>query len=139
MSEHQQPAPVAEPVINKRLDQFIQLRDKIEAENKAHDERMKPLKETLVKLHNILLEHLNTTGGDSVSVRGVGTFYRSTKGSASIADGDEFRRWVIGGEKWDIIDWKANSTKVGDYLTENNALPPGINYKRVTTVGVRRA
>ena len=141
MSEQQTAeAPVEPvPVINKRLSQFIALRDKIEAENKAHDERMKPLKEMLLTLHNVLLEHLNTTGGDSVSVRGVGTFYRTTKASASIADGDEFRRWVIGGEKWDMIDWKANGPKVADYLTEHNALPPGINFKRVATVGVRRA
>ncbi len=141
MSEQQTAAPPAEsvPVVHKRLEQFIKLRDKIEAENKAHEERVKPLKEMLVTLHNVLLEHLNTTGGDSVAVRGVGTFYRSTKATASIADGDEFRRWIIGGEKWDMIDWKANAPKVAEYLTEHNALPPGINFKRVTTVGVRRA
>jgi hypothetical protein len=124
--------------INTRIEQFIKLRDLIKKENDEHAERMKAKTDLLKQLNNVILEHLNTAGVDSVAVRGVGTAYRNLKKSASIADGEEFKRFVIGTQAWDMLDWKANATQVADYVAVNNTAPPGVNFSTVVVVGVRR-
>lgn len=138
MSEEQQQPTADVPVIHKRIAQYIALRDMIAAIKKKHEEELKPYTDALLRLNGVLLEHLNENGGDSVSVRGVGTVYRNTKRSASIADGSEFRRFIIGGELWDLVDWKANAPQIAEYIKKEKTVPPGINMSSVVTVGVRR-
>lgn len=133
----EQSAPV--PEINKRVTQYIKLRDIIKKEDDDHEAKMKDKKQLLLRLNAAILEHFNTHGGDSITIRGVGTAYKTTKDSASIADGEEFKRWVIGGSLWEMTDWKANTTAVRDYIEKNGAPPPGVNFRSVATVGVRRA
>jgi hypothetical protein len=135
--EHQSPA-ADEPVIHKRIAQFIKLRDKIAEIKKKHEEELKPFTTALLTLNTTLLNLLNENGGDSVSVRGVGTVYRTTKRSASIADGSEFRRFVIGGELWELVDWRANAAQISEYIEKEKTMPPGINMSSVVTIGVRR-
>lgn len=126
--------------ISKRVGQFIQLRDKIAAIKKEQEEVLKPHNEALLKLNTLLLDLVTASGADSVKIKGVGTVYKSVKDSATVADGAEFRRFVIGAEAWDIIDWRANAPGVRAYIEENDgAPPPGINFRRSVTIGVRRA
>lgn len=140
MSDTTQQAPAAPvPEIEKRVAQYIKLRDIIKAEDAAHEERMKEKKTLLLRLNTTILDHFNTHGGDSVTIRGVGTAYKTTKDSASIADGEEFKRWVIGGSLWEMADWKANVPSIREYIEKNGAPPPGVNFRSVATVGVRRA
>ena len=56
----------------------------------------------------------------------------------TIADGREFRRHVIGGEQWDLADWRANKTAVNDLVEQGEPLPPGINRSAFYKVGIRR-
>jgi hypothetical protein len=98
---------------------------------------MKPYKEMLDKLNSVLLDHLNTINGESVRTD-TGTVYRTEKKAASLADPDAFMRYVIGSEAWDLLDRKANVTAVSDFIEENNAPPPGVNFSTTYVVGVRR-
>ena len=124
--------------IEKRVGQYIQLRDLIKREDDAHKERMKSKRELLEQLNGVLLDLVNQAGGESVRTA-VGTVYRTEKKSASIADGDAFMRFVIGNEQWDLLDRKANVTAVADFIAENDTPPPGINFNTAYVVGVRRS
>jgi len=123
--------------ISKRVDQYVRLRDLIKTKEDEHKEVMKPYKEMLEKLNSVLLEHLNTINGESVRTD-TGTVYRTEKKAASLADPDAFMRYVIGSEAWDLLDRKANVTAVADFIEENNAPPPGVNFSTTFVVGVRR-
>lgn len=127
------------PDIAKRIGQYVALRDRIKEIEDKHDQELKPYKAAKEQLEGVFMTHLNTTGGDSVAVKGVGTIYRTTKKSASLADAEQFRRFVIGGEHWDIIDWKANVSAVEAFLEDHKQLPPGVNFSQRDVVGVRRA
>lgn len=130
----------APPVINKRIAQYIELRDKIDKENDAHKARMKPLTDTLIKLNNVILQHFLEHGGDSLTVRGVGTAYVTAKKSATIADGEAFKRFVIGAQAYELLDWRANAPAVTAWMEANQGeVPPGLNFRAVNVVGVRRA
>lgn len=123
--------------IDTRIAQFVALRDKIKEMDKAHKEKMGPARETLDTLSGLLLDHLKSIGGDSVSTPH-GTVYRTVKNSATLADGEAFWSYVVDNEAWDMVDKKANVVAVADYIEEHNAPPPGVNYTSMFTVGVRR-
>ena len=123
--------------ISKRVDQYVRLRDLIKTKEDEHKAVLKPYKEMLEKLNSVLLDHLNTINGESVRTD-TGTVYRTEKKAASLADPDAFMRYVIGSEAWDLLDRKANATAVADFIEENTAPPPGVNFSTTFVVGVRR-
>lgn len=124
--------------IEELVSQYIRLRDTIKQAEDAHKAKLKDAKEHLELLNNTLLERLNALGGESVKTAS-GTVYRSTKRSASIKDGDVFRRFVIEHEAFDLVDWRANATAVDDFIQEQSAPPPGVDFSTTYIVGVRRS
>lgn len=124
--------------LNKRVGQYVQLRDKIKELDDAHKEKMAPYRETLEQLNCALLAHLNNIGGDSVRTES-GTVYKTEKKSASLADKSAFWAFVSTGGDWELLDWKANAPAVARYIEEHSALPPGVNYSVTHVVGVRRS
>lgn len=120
------------------VEEFIRLRDEkttvekgIEEEIKLrYTDRMEAIKVTLLDL-------LNKLGVDSIAGR-TGTAFKSMSTSVTVADAREFRRHVIGGEHWDLIDWRANKTAVNDLVEAGEPLPPGINRSSFWNVNVRR-
>lgn len=126
------------PKIDVRVEQYIKLRDKIKEIETRHKEELKPYKETLEKLNAVILGHLNNVGGESIRTA-AGTAYVTEKKSASLSDPQAFMRYVIGNEAWDLLDRKANSNAVADFIAENNAPPPGVNFTTTNIVGVRRS
>ncbi len=120
-----------------RIAQYVGLRDKIKELDDQHKAKMKPYREMLEKLNNMLLANLLTVGGNSVATD-AGTAYVTTKKSATLADTAAFRRFVIGGELWDLIDMKANAPAVEAFIEEHKSPPPGVNFTTHNEVGVRR-
>ncbi len=125
------------PDIQKRIGQFVALRDKIKLMDDAHKTTMKPAREALEQLGNMLMDHLKNINADSVATE-AGTVYKTVKHSASIADGEAFWKYVTDNEAWDLLDRKANVSAVADFIETHSGTPPGINYTSVQVVGVRR-
>lgn len=130
-------APTTGIDINVRINQYVALRDKIAALDKAHKEKMAPFREMLDTLGGVLLTHLGNIAADSVATPS-GTVYKTTKYSAAIADGSAFWSFVESQNAWDLIDKKANVTAVKEFIEQNHTPPPGVNFTSVATVGVRR-
>lgn len=124
--------------IDDLVAQYIKLRDKLKEADDAHKEKTKAARDYLEQLSGKLLERLNDVGGESVKTES-GTVYRTTRRSATIADGGTFRTYVIENAQYDLVDWRANALAVADYITEHAAPPPGVNFSTAFTVGVRRA
>ena len=124
--------------IDELVRQYVLLRDRIKEAEDAHKAKLKDAKEHLEKLNSTLLDRLNQLGGESVKTSS-GTVYRTTKRSASITDGETFRQFVINNEAFDLVDWKANANAVDDFIKEEKAPPPGVNFTTAFQVGVRRS
>ena len=140
------PKPPADPFANMAIptnvdalvQQYVRLRDKIKEADDAHKVKTGPAKAHLERLNGALLSQLHAAGAESVKTAH-GTAYQTTKRSASIADGQAFRGYVIENRAWDMADWKANAPAVEAYLQEHQDLPPGVNLSSVVVVGVRRS
>lgn len=124
--------------IEQRVEQYIKLRDIIKQKDDEHKKAMEPAREALDKLNALMLQHLNSIGGDSVKSAS-GTVYRTVKQSASLEDADAFMRHVIGSEAWELLDKKANVSAVSAFVSENGVLPPGVKMTSTQVVGVRRS
>lgn len=124
--------------INTRVGQYVKLRDKIRELEKAHKEQLKPFNEALDVLSNILLTKLNADNVESIRAEN-GTFFKTTKKSASLEDPDAFIKYVIANKLWDLMDRRANVKAVEDFLETHKTLPPGVKYTTYEDVNVRRS
>lgn len=124
--------------INTLVAEYVLLRDEIKTKEAEQKLELKPLKETLDELNVNLLDKLNQVGGNSIATDS-GTVYRTEKKSASLADPKAFMDYVLENNAFDLLDRKANVTAVTEFIKENNAPPPGVNFSSTYVVGVRRA
>lgn len=131
-------AHVQQVGFDKRVDQFVRLRDKIKEIEERQAAELSPYKEALDKLSALMLQHLNNVGADKVGTE-FGTVYRSEKKSATLADKSAFWTYVTTQGLWDLLDYKANAPAVAEFIEKNNIPPPGVNYNVRFTVGVRRS
>ena len=123
--------------IDKRVAQFVAIRDKRRLIKEQFDAADKPLRE----LQDILSGRLHAFM-DASNVKNLktahGTCYVSTRYTASLADPEVFMQFVIANRLFSLIDRRANAAAVKDYVSEHNVLPPGCNLSGIQTVGVRR-
>lgn len=130
------PPPTTEDM-DKRIAQFIALRDIIKREDDAHKAKMKEIKGVLEKLTGVIQTFMATNNLENLKTKS-GTCYTTTKRTASLADPEVFMNYVIEHSAFDLLDRRANSTAVADFVKKNKALPPGCNLNTIETVGVRR-
>lgn len=119
------------------IGKLVVLRDKIDALDEEHKERMRPYKEARDKLERLILGHLLKTNAQNVSTK-TGTASVLHRKSASLEDPAAFMDYVIRNEAWDLIDRKANAKAVEDFIILNNSAPPGVKYSDAIVLGLRR-
>lgn len=123
--------------IDERVGQYVAVRDAI----KALEERHAAEKLKLVQLRDYLeikiTKFLAANNLDNIKTA-AGTAHFTTRWTASLADPDLFMKFVIDSKQFDLVERRANSTAVKDYVEKNNALPPGCNLNAIQSLGVRR-
>jgi mannose/fructose/N-acetylgalactosamine-specific phosphotransferase system component IIB len=123
--------------VEKRVGQYIKLRD-LKAEMKEkHESELKPVNETMQMIEDELKGALNAVNVTNMKTD-AGTVSLSTKASASAADINAFWTWVITQGAFDMLDKKPNVTAITEYVKANGVAPPGVNYSTYQGIGVRR-
>lgn len=123
--------------VDKRVDQYIRIRDALKVLEEKYETERAPLVEMQNLLTGWMMEFLDKAGASAVKTK-YGTCHTSTRYTASLADPDAFMKFVIANNKFELLDRRANATAVRDYVAENKALPPGTNLNSIRTLGVRR-
>lgn len=129
--------PVTEDM-QKRVLQFIQIRDKLRELEEAHKQKCKPLRELQEKVGGKIQQFLADHNLENLKTS-AGTCYVTTRYTASLADPDAFMNYVIHNQLFDLLDRRANSTAVKAFVAKHKMRPPGCNLNAIETVGVRRA
>lgn len=136
MDDQQAPTP---PVIDveKRVGQFVRLRD-LKAELKEkHDAEMKPINDAMEMMKNEFKQVLASTNATNIKTS-LGTVSLLNKATASASDLSVFWTWVITQAAFDMIDKKPNVTAITEYVKQNGVAPPGVSYSEYQDIGVRR-
>lgn len=134
--------------LDKRVEQFIRLRDKIKEVEDRQKEELKPYKEALDKLGGLLLEYLDSVNADSVKTKS-GTPYKVLDTSVTIADKEQYWTWIVAQGRFDDLDIKPNKVATKAYMEEQKALsiedpnvipspPPGLNVNQRYEIRVVR-
>lgn len=124
--------------INTRVGHYIRLRDWLASEKEKYEARVKGAKQEMEKIEGELSAFMKETGLKNGATPS-GSFYATQKNTASINDKSQFRRFVIGGELWDLIDIRANANEIDAFAKENNGeLPPGVTFDRIEVIHVNR-
>jgi hypothetical protein len=120
---------------------YIALRDRRAKRKAAYESDDAEDKRKQDKIDAEFLARFNARGIDTVSVRGIGTAYRTTRTSCPVADNDAFFSWVAGDfdERRVFLEARANKTAVKQYIEEHGDLPPGVNWSATQAVNFNRA
>ena len=131
------PDDVLKSNMQKRIKQYIAVRDHIKVIEERHEKELAQWKSDKEKLTGIIQECLIAAGAESIATT-EGTAYTTTRYTASLADPKAFMDFVISNKLFDLMDRKANAPAVRDYCAEKGVLPPGVNLSSISTIGVRR-
>lgn len=124
--------------MEKRISQYVALRDHIEQMEKQHAEQLKQPKDTLQKLGGIIQKFLDDNKLENLKTAG-GTAYVSVRYTASLSDPDAFMRFVIDTKNFDLLERRASSTACRQFVEDHNGqLPAGVNLNALSSIGVRR-
>jgi len=121
------------------IDLYIKLRDRRAQRKKAYEADDEGDKRYQDKIEQIFLAKFNAEGTDTLTVRDVGTAYKVTKTSASVADWDALLGFVRQYDLWHLLTRGVSKSAVDEYVKANEELPPGVNMSRMNTVNVRRS
>lgn len=124
--------------VEKRVGQFVKLRDKKAEIEDRHKEELKPINAALEALKAELARGLDALNVGSAKTA-CGTVSFSSKASAALADKSAFWTYVVTTGQFDLIDYKANVTAVKEHIENNQGqAPPGVNFTTFRDIGVRR-
>jgi len=118
---------------------FLAMREARAALKKEYDTADGELKGKQVRLEAVMLDHLNTTGTESVRTE-AGTFFRQEKIRPSASDWQAFYDWIKENDAFDALERRVKATFISEHMEMNDGeLPPGISIHREFEVRVRRA
>lgn len=122
------------------IQQYIKLRDYVEAQTKAFEETMKPYKAGMATIENAVSQQIIELGGESIKTE-FGTAYRSTTLAVKMADRQAFMEFVTQdwGEREAFLTSAVTKDVVKDWLEQNNSKPPGLDISYIHKTNFRRA
>jgi hypothetical protein len=116
---------------------YVKLRDEVAEIKREYQEKADKVKARMDKIEAALLVAMDATGMESVRVDG-GTAYVSTRNFATVADREAFLEFCKTKEEWPLMDIRAMTSAITQFKTDNNDLPPGINWRAERVVNFRR-
>ena len=117
---------------------FIALRDRRAQRKAAFDVDDADDKAKQEKIEVEFLRRFQDRGIDNVSARDIGTAYRTTRVSASVADWDAVLDHIRENDAWEMLERRVNKTAVEQFKAVNDDLPPGVNWSETQVVNFRR-
>lgn len=119
---------------------YVKIREARSALAKQFEAEDGALKAQLEQISALMLDHLNTSGSESVRTPD-GTFYKQEQLKPSIADDQAFYSWAEANHLTaEALERRVKTGFVKDYMEENgNTLPPGLSVHREYVVRVRKS
>lgn len=122
--------------VDKIVEQYLTVRDALEEAEARYKEQIRDLvgiKELLVAQ---LLDFLAQTKQESARTAS-GTVTQHVRYTATLNDPEAFMKHVIDTHQFDLLERRASSTAVREYIAKHNAKPPGCDLTSWRSVSVR--
>lgn len=117
---------------------YIKLRDRRDDIKKRHREELAPIAEVMTTMENWLLGRLTNAGSDSITAKGTGTAFKTTRTSAKVNDWDTTLASIQENDLWHMLERRVSKAAVEEYIEANGEPPPGVEITREIVVQIRR-
>lgn len=124
--------------VDKWAEQFLGLREARHALKENYEKADKNIRILQEKVESKLLDFLRTNNLVNVKTA-TGTVHTTTRYTASLADADTFMKYVVDNQLFDLLERRASSLAVRDFVEQHKVLPPGCNLSAITSIGFRQA
>lgn len=120
------------------LSKYIEVRDKLSALKAKHKEEESKYQQVLDKIELKFLDQFNSSGVDSINIRGVGCAYRATRTTFSVADRDAFMGYCLNNDALHLLESRVAKKAAEEYMESTGEPPPGTNVSRSMYVNINR-
>lgn len=122
--------------VNRVVAEYLRLRAAKKQLAERHALEMARLAEPMRERENILMQHLNQTGAESIRTEG-GTVYKTTVLNARVSDWDSCLQFILSHNLQHMLEKRVSKLAVEEYLAAHGELPPGVAVSSVVNLNVR--
>jgi hypothetical protein len=127
------------PTIGDLVARHNELLAYVEAEQAEYDTRMKPYTEAIVLLKGACLTILQEQGQQNAKTEN-GTAYQVTTMGVKVDNRNEFLKFIVDQQQWDMLQAGALKEPVKDWLDKHDGVkPPGVAIEFFTKCNIRRS
>ena len=120
------------------IERYVAYRDTLARRKEKRETEDKPYKDAMTAIEQELSKRLHERGAENTRTEH-GTAYFSTTLAMKTEDKQEFSRHVIGGEHWELVDWRPLKEAVKDFCdTHEGQAPPGVKAEWIINVNIRK-
>lgn len=131
------PVPAPPMALDRAIEQYVKLRDKIDGIKKANDEALKPYTRGLEMLEAVMHNAMTTASAQSLKTVS-GTCFFSTVNKASVADWPALLGYIQEHDAWNLLTKAVAKKEVEEVMQETGAPVPGVKLDPFIKVNVRR-
>lgn len=124
--------------IEHLVEKYIQARDKKQAIMDEAKVKAAKIDAVLDKIEAVILKSLDEAGADAIKTP-LGTAYKSTRTSCTVADWDAALAFIREGELWQLLERRVSKVAVEEFKNEVGSFPPGLNVRSEVVVNIRRS
>jgi hypothetical protein len=126
-----------EPNVDQVIAAYLKLRNKKDAIEAEAKERVRELKEKMLKFEAWLKVRADEQGVTSFKTPH-GTAFITTTDFANVADWDATLEFIRTNEAYDMLEKRVSKTAVRAYIESTREVPAGVNYGTKLEVNVRK-
>lgn len=126
------------PKVDLIVERYVALRQRKTEMKKAYDESVAEIDAAMEKIENHLLKRMQDAGVDSMKTE-FGTAYTTVKTSATVSEWPALLKWVQDNDEWGVLTQGVSKDAVKAYREANDDLPPGVNWREIRAVNIRKS
>jgi hypothetical protein len=129
--------------VDKAVEKYVELRDRKASLKAAYESEAEQLTELQGHIEQYIREKMHELGVTSFKTDH-GTAFRQYKESATVADWDTILDYIKDNDAYHLLERRVSKTAVKDLMSERrdgtyeNPPPPGVNFTRIESMGIRR-
>lgn len=122
---------------NKYKDDIVYLRQLKDNKDRKNEE-LKAINAEIEQCERRIIEQMELDGLDTLSIRGIGTAFVTTKDYPQVTDMEAFVKWCYENNRTDMIQKRVSSTAYNQYVQAENIMPDGTDVFQKSTLNFRR-
>lgn len=120
------------------VERYLALREERKTRKADYDADDTELVAAMTRIENFFLKDMATNNTQSIRTE-FGTAFKKRVVSVSVADWKATLGFIRENDFWHMLTSSVSKSAIEEYRAEKNELPPGLNWREVVEVQIRKA